>query len=234
MKLATKQETTMTNEPEVSKSGIPKIEKYISMEAAERAIYIDFEGFTDQSPALLGILIDDQFEQVVLDPRLQQAAVAKHLRVVSLDDIIKELMNRANEEKRYVVAYTQHEKNVVRRFADIDLTGPYRDARMIAMRWRRRPFETGNTDRTLKNYLKAIGFVRGTYLGDRLSTTRLGEVIKMLDERKSYDDLTAVKKAKWTKLLSHNRIDCQGMKALVLHALRALDSPKQTSKGNDS
>jgi hypothetical protein len=222
----------MTNEPEVSKPGIPKTEKFISRPAAERAIYIDFEGFTDQTPALLGILIDDHFEQVVLDPRLQQAAEAKHLRVVSLDAIIKEIVNRANSEKRQIVAYTQHEKNVVLRFANIDLTGPYRDARMIAMRWRRRPFETGNTDRTLKNYLKAIGFVRGAYLGDRLSTTRLGEVIKMLDERTAYDKLTAVKKAKWTKLLSHNRIDCEGMKALVLYALNAPDSRKQTSKGN--
>jgi hypothetical protein len=219
---------------EQSTSGIPKTEKYLSLAAAERAIYIDFEGFTDQTPALIGILIDDQFEQVVLDPRLQQAAEVKHLRVVSLVAIIKEVVNRANSEKRQIVAYSQHEKNVVQRFADIDLTGPYRDARMIAMRWRRRPFETGNTDRTLKNYLKAIGFVRGAYLGDRLSTTRLVEVIKMLDERTAYDKLTAVKKAKWTKLLSHNRIDCEGMKALVLYALNAPDSRKQTSKGNIS
>jgi len=211
---------------EQSTSGIPKTEKYLSLAAAERAIYIDFEGFTDQTPALIGILIDDQFEQVVLDPRLQQAAEAKHLRVVSQVAIIKEVVNRANSEKRQIVAYTQHEKNVVHRFANIDVTGPYRDARMIAMRWRRRPFETGNTDRTLKNYLKAIGFIRGAYLGERLSTTRLGEVIKMLDERTTYDNLTAVKKAKWTKLLSHNRIDCLGMKALVLHSLNAIETHK--------
>ncbi len=33
---------------------------------ADRAIYIDFEGFTDRSPDLLGIQCEETFKQVVL------------------------------------------------------------------------------------------------------------------------------------------------------------------------
>ncbi len=42
--------------------------------AARDAIYIDFEGFQDQPPALLGILVGGEFEQVVFDRSLAEAA----------------------------------------------------------------------------------------------------------------------------------------------------------------
>ena len=49
----------------------------ISSTEAGRAIYIDFEGFQDKSPSLIGVLIEDKFEQIVLDPGLVSAASAK-------------------------------------------------------------------------------------------------------------------------------------------------------------
>ena len=39
----------------------------ISREDAARAIYVDFEGFKDKSPCLIGILVEGVLEQVVLD-----------------------------------------------------------------------------------------------------------------------------------------------------------------------
>ena len=52
-----------------------------------RAIYIDFEGHQDQAPALIGILVDDAFEIVVLDwrrthPEVRPARRARRVRRV--------------------------------------------------------------------------------------------------------------------------------------------------------
>jgi len=63
----------------------------ISREDAARAIYVDFEGFKDKSPCLIGILVEGTLEQVVLDRRLFAAAVASRCRkgVVRVDNTLK-------------------------------------------------------------------------------------------------------------------------------------------------
>jgi hypothetical protein len=43
----------------------------------------------------------------------------------------------------------------------------------------------------------------------------------MLIKRGRYERLTPTAKGKWTKLLAHNKIDCDGLRALML--LTALD-----------
>jgi hypothetical protein len=52
-------------------------EKKISLAEAERVIYIDFEGFVKEAPALIGIQVEDNFEQLVLDARFSGAAAYK-------------------------------------------------------------------------------------------------------------------------------------------------------------
>ena len=56
----------------------------LNRKAARAAIYLDFEGFTTGAPALLGVLIDDSFETIVLDPTLSPAAQEKGLRARAL------------------------------------------------------------------------------------------------------------------------------------------------------
>ena len=46
---------------------------------ARSGIYIDFEGRKGECPSLIGILIDERFEQVILDPVLAPPARAKGL-----------------------------------------------------------------------------------------------------------------------------------------------------------
>ena len=75
----------------------------------------------------------------------------------------------------------------------------------------------------LKDFLGFIGYPRGGHLGHRQSTQRIKAVRNMLTRRGSFEALTAVTKAKWTKLLEHNAIDCRGMQALVLRAAKELE-----------
>ena len=69
-----------------------------------REIYIDFEGFMDKTPSLLGILVEDEFEQVVLDPSLRLAAIAKDLRISTLEAEVRSLVKRCEQEGRKIVA----------------------------------------------------------------------------------------------------------------------------------
>ena len=45
----------------------------------------------------------------------------------------------------------------------------------------------------------------------------------MLEKRGEYSKLTAVAKAKWTKLLDYNRHDVLSLKALTVHAAQGLE-----------
>lgn len=195
----------------------------ISPFEAERAIYIDGEGFQDQSPALFGILVGQELEQVVLDPDLAPVAEARGHRLSTLRREAIAIVDRANAEDRRVVAYSQHEREVFADFAGIDISEIYRDARMIGKRWRNRMYpELRGSSNDLKSFLELIGYERGLYLGDRKTTKRIRDVREMVSRKGSYDALTPVKKAQWTKLLQHNEIDCRGMQALVLRASHEL------------
>ncbi len=204
-----------------------KPEAGISPAEAERAIYIDFEGFVGHPPSLLGVLIGDALEQIVLDPRLRGAAEAKNLRITTLQESITDLLATSRYEDRLIVAYTQHEKIVIQEHAGIDLTGPYRDARMIALYWKNVCYsKKAMKGRGLKDFLELIDYPRSAHLGKRESTNRIRAVADMLARKGKYQELSSGVKAKWTKLLHHNEIDCRGMRALVLRAAKELSAAK--------
>jgi hypothetical protein len=197
----------------------------ISFDEARRAIYIDFEGFEDTSPSLIGILVGDSLEQVVLDHRLENAAKAKGLPMERLQECISRIQIRSSNESRLIIAYSQHEKNVILNYANVDLTGIYRDARKILKRWKNKyhrdlPIQGWG----LKDFFTFVNYPRGAYLGERKTTSRLRAVADMLEKRGAYELLTPVVKSKWTKLLEYNRIDCKGMRDLILHATGEFDS----------
>lgn len=78
----------------------PNPQAVISVAEAERAIYIDCEGFEEQSPTLVGILIDGELEQVVLDPYLRAVADARGHRLSTLERETVNLQQRSTNESR--------------------------------------------------------------------------------------------------------------------------------------
>ena len=191
----------------------------ITTEEAERAVYIDVEMRVKEPPALIGVQIEDVLDQVVLDPRLAPAARRKGLSVFTFDEVIEGILKRCKREKRVLVAYSQHERELIFRFLGIDVGGLYRDAHKIVRRWKNKYHPDWDLeDNGLKAFLKAIGYERPAYLGESHAAQWLGEVTDMLARVQRYADLTDKKKAAWTKLLHHNQIDCDGMRELVLLA----------------
>ena len=198
---------------------------FITEKEAREAIYIDFEGFVEKSPTLVGVLIEGEFEQTVFDPRLSPAAEAKGLQMADLPDFVAEMVGLSLKQNRCIVAYSQHEKNLILQYSGIGLEGRYRDARKTAVRWKKWLYPKENIRAYgLKDFLKFINYPRGDYLGEMETTSRLRAVIGMLERRVNYNELTPVVKAKWTKLLQHNKIDCTGMCALTLRAAKEISA----------
>lgn len=196
----------------------------ITLEQAKQAAYIDFEGYAERPPSLLGIQIDDRLEQVVLDPRLAEAGRAKGLRISELPIEARRLIEDCQKHNRRIVAFSQHELNVIAEYGGVDVGDFYADARKIARRWKAKCYPSAvDSCKTLKEYLEFIEYPRGAHLGLRKTTSRLSAVADMLEKRHEYAELTAVVKAKWTKLLDHNGIDCDGMRELVMRAARELE-----------
>ena len=193
----------------------------ITEREAARAIYLDFEGCMGEAPSLVGYVVDGRLVQVVLDGRLAAAALFKGLMVCPGALIISSLVNRCEREERVLVGFTQHEMRVALEYFGIDIQPHYRDAHWWAKRYfRRLPAAEQPAGCSLEEMLAHIGHARPRVFGPGNSASRLRDVREMLAKRRSYERLTPVAKAKWTKFLAHNASDVKGTALLVRHVLQ--------------
>lgn len=193
-------------------------------EEASRAIYVDFEGFKEKTPSLVGVLVDGVLTQVVLDPRLFPAAVVKGCKTGSIHEVACDLRERCRAEGRTLSAYSGHELRTFATYSGVDFSDVYRNALLIARKWWN-VFHYGKPiDRKLKTFLTAIGAPMPASLGVGNATSRLRAVIDMLERRHTYGALTPVVRKKWRDLLDYNAHDCRGTQMLASHAVRELAS----------
>ena len=196
----------------------------VSLREAERGIHIDLEGFVDQPPSVLGVLIESEFKQWVLDPALKEAAKAKNLPVTTFVTVIELLVDRAKKENRKIFAYSSHELTAIRKFtsSEAEVLPLYRDGRKIAKRW----FNTTHygeplDGRSLKDFMKFLGDPAPTHFGHMKATKKLKYVRDMLAQRNTYDALTSTAKRHWTNLLKYNQWDCHALQKLMTKAAKA-------------
>lgn len=199
-----------------------KVHTNFSQEEASRAIYVDFEGFKDKTPSLVGILVDGVLTQVVLDPRLFPAAVVKGCRTRSIHEVARDLRESCQVEGRTLVAYSGHELRTFATYSGVDFSDVYRNALLIARKWWNVFHHGKPIDRKLKTFLTAIGSPMPASLGVGNATLRLRAVITMLERRQNYRALTPVVRKKWRDLLDYNAHDCRGTQRLVAHAVTQL------------
>lgn len=200
----------------------------LPIEQINRAIVIDFEGFMDRPPSLVGTFIDDYYRCTVftdVDPALAIAADATGCTKTRLRPFLSGLLRFAIKEGRHIAAYSERERNV---FLDLGLGDLSNSPRFInirppAKRWRRRvhPDAARTTVRIkmVKGYKVKVGnrlidfmplldqSIPSTHAAGK-TTSRLRHVIKQLNTRGSYAALTPTAKRKWTNLIKHNQRDC--------------------------
>lgn len=211
-----------------------------SIEDAQRALYVDFEGTAVDPPSFLGVCWaeggDVRFRQYVLEEALWPAAAATRsakttgtcLRAHDVE-ALDEIRALAERDGRRLYAWTNHDLDCIRQMAlDSDLAAWYEEslqnALPLARRWRRRvhpsavlPSEPGRRRaNALANYLRLIDYDVPKAFGPGNSANRIRYVRQMLALRGGdYASLTPVAKGKWIKALKHNWYDCDGLRTLV-------------------
>ncbi len=198
--------------PQFAKS-LPS-EKKISLAEAERAIYIDFEGFIKEAPALIGILVEDSFEQLVLDAKFSGAAAYKDpIQVKPGQLLVSDLLARSLNEERRIVAFSTLEKEQCMRWYGIDISQCYVNAKSVAGRWVRK-VDPAARCRTLKDFEIFTGYQRSRDTGYQKNTSCLNAALRDLER---YGELrNPAPKKHWTNLRKHNRQDVEAMKHIVM------------------
>ena len=209
---------------------MPSHMRRIKPHQANRAIYLDFEGFKGKPPAIAGFSFDNQFEQVVLDPVLEGAAAAHGLSVLTLDEFVRNLLDECKTNGRFIIAFSDHERAVILRELDLDIRNYYKNALRLANRWRHKyhPHEEWGKA-SLARYLElpGIDYEIPSHLGKGSATARLRSVSEGLETRGDYAKLVASQKKKWADLLEYNRHDVLALEYLTRKAAEELKRAKR-------
>ena len=137
-----------------------------------------------------------------------------------IQSILRELKRRAESENRKIIAYSEHEANMARRYAQIDLLPVYKNARIIAESMSRHDSRRDHSaTQTLKDHLALLDFEYPPQIGVGQATTRLRIVQESIRQYGNYERCPESVKREWRNLLEYNRLDCVGMKYLVQKAV---------------
>lgn len=222
-------------------SSSPRVRaKNLTLEEAERALYIDFEGNVDMPPTLLGIYFGDAHSEdcihIVHEPTFWPLAdceqspsvAAEHIYKQSLVDALSALKDRSITEDRRVIAWSSREIIAIRQAGCSDETLNFFeehliDAKIIAKQWKKKAYphirwqrRTWGATHSLDRYMELVGYRVPYSHGPGKTGSRLRNLRTRLEAGKP---MTKGLKGHWTKLLNHNFHDCRGMRAVTVAAL---------------
>ena len=204
--------------------------RILSRAEVERATFIDFEGRIDAPPVLLGVATfrdpDAEVLKLVIEDRYRPAAGAKDLRTVDLAEAVGTVVVLAEQRDGPIVGWSRHEEEVVRRRCPAPLaerfSARYVNAIPTAARWRRALGIARHPDgERLARYLRLAGLRVAPVHGPGRTGSTLAVLGSALDRGRGYEALTPRRKARWTALLEHNRIDVLGMREVCDRATTA-------------
>lgn len=217
--------------------------RIVTTDILENGICIDFEQRkNDEAPAMIGVYQDKTYRCYILDDDLIRVSYVKANGKRDTFAFLEALLNRAIADDRYLVAFSEHEKNILtailpHRAADID--GQYINVNVITKgffnRKRRRTVKlqrasklaetNGFTSKIgLKDYL-ALDYVGYKYPEDLKSNFRgagavLGMVRGQLAKKSRFKHMTTLAQEQWKQLIEYNRHDCRGAMHLLRYVLR--------------
>ena len=223
---------------------------------AQRAIYVDFEGRTKEDPVLLGVLyaegrtridpnrvvlrhdiIDRTFEPLHrVDPLETEEYVYRYDSEVRHHWIaIREVVRRAENQDRLIVAWSQHELLLVQKACQADgldktFETHFRDGKATAKRWLRDfhpdqepPHNAHSGSHKLAHYMDVVGWVVPPEFGAGNVGANLKLLRGALEKGKTWDTFTDSQRHAWHQVVGHNMHDCLGLRDVVTRAAGELD-----------
>ncbi len=221
----------------------------VTPDQAQRAIYIDFEGFEKEPPSLFGWvwaigkkatdsnlacvqdIHDKSLQRLVGAAEIPEGSVNRYKqRPLSVGQAISELVRLADKQDRLIVSWSTHENDEIEKIGlSPDLlcifNRNYRDGKVTAIEWfKRLGLDTAKGSNTLVRYLEQAGYPLPGNYGHRETTKRLTSVLGGINNRNrgSWDRLTDKQQNKWKDLLAHNFVDCHGLRHVIKTAAKAL------------
>lgn len=200
----------------------------LTRQEANRALYFDFEGRKDEPPFLMGVLGPGGTRQFVFDeglgPLMRWSREGGH-RVCGrrLEVAIHEgVLGPAEAEDRRIVAFSEHELNVIARYVSADaanrITSRFLNARKFLASWigREHPeLRRGGFPSTLADYIELLQF---EWPDDDLEPAYAVAHLRKqcLTAQQSRTEAITL----WDRLLRYNALDCEATRHCVLRALR--------------
>lgn len=207
----------------------PSRRNRLAPEEAQRALYIDFEGRKDQPPVLLGCAhragrgAPPWVWQCVTDPVFEPLTTADDdIELLPLPDAVERILQRADAKGRLIVAWSEHELNVVKTYCPEHLERfepRFVNARAVAVHWRNachggdRP-----ASNELADYLALIGYEVEAEAGPGQAAETIKRVATSLEKGRGLAGMTDDQRRRWSALRRHNLRDCHGMKRVCVLA----------------
>ena len=201
-------------------------------------IYLDFEGYMNKEPSLVGYLLNNEFKQVILDEDYLPIAQETNIKFQKYEEFCNEILTISNQSGQPIVAWSENEydlfrqfgilfeyrnllketKSVLRKNANLSAKHKDMDEYWVGQSTNRAGSSNPNHSRYKQKRWKLITILKlleypklNSGYGSGVVTKRLTDVKSGLKARGSYNLLTNVQKSKWTKLLHHNQVDVEGM-----------------------
>jgi hypothetical protein len=218
----------------------------LSLEDAQRGVYIDFEGARGK-PALLGVLTytddgEEDFAQFILDEALHPAWVFDPRLINSDIEISAEVLLELVEDPvapRRLFAWSTYEED---RFRDL-LSGTPQvrvadriaNARKLATPWKERHFPEPPEAKPpmgkrnpLSLYLDLIGYQRHPEAVGMQPATGISAMLSDLHRCERVDQISRETASAWRVTLRRNYDDCAGMREVMLRV--AGDRPEEEGR----
>lgn len=202
----------------------------LSLQEAQRAIYLDYEASVNRPPTLLGVRIEKETKVWVLEPEFHCCVGRNQTpRTVagSHTPVATEIVDQAEREDRLIVSWSAHDFRLMDAAFTHDtkrrdiLIARYRDAkksgrrwmRLQSPRWREQAKEQGHT---LELYRRRFGIHQPAHFGAGIAGAAIRLVRAQLDDRRTYATLTPKAKESWRALVRHNEFDLTSLQQVAL------------------
>lgn len=190
---------------------------------AERALYVDYEGNVDRPPTLLGWREDGRTDGAIIEPNFSTCEDRWRARGVFVwdhEELVKDLITRAEQEDRHIVSWSEHDwRHMMRILRDEAwqerLCKVYRNAIQTARPWYRRNHGPLPQAATLNFFLTLFGEEPPEIFGLEVVGTALRLLRTQLAEQRSYPELTPTARKAWVRVVKHNRLDLAGMEFVM-------------------
>jgi hypothetical protein len=184
----------------------------------DKFIYIDFEGFMEKPPSLIGEFKNNKFttyifsETLIGIPNHECKNCSINIIHIDLSTYLKNLITECKENNKKIVAFSERELKVFKAYNLDEIEKYYVNAHREIKTWFRKDRIPKPKPFSLNNLLTYWEYPT-TEFGNRQTTQRIRSTEQQLAVRENdFSKLTNTVKIKWSKVMHYNRQDVEGLK----------------------